>query len=84
MKTATAAPQTKILIAAKTYGHASHCAKKRGLGPLEWAYVDGGHKLQGSRGARVILYETWRQHPESHIVAEMLKHLECVTEECNG
>lgn len=79
-----AAAPSKVLIAAKTYGHASHCAKMRKLGPHEWAYVDDGHRLVGTRGAKVILYETWRYHPHYDAIERMLKERECKTEDAHG
>lgn len=85
MKATTVAPQTtKIFIAAKTYGHASHCAKLAKLGPRDWLYVDDGHRLKGTRGAKVILYETWREHPRVRDIEMEIKYRECVTEPANG
>lgn len=76
-------PTSKILIAAKTYGHASYCAKKYGFGPLEWLFLDGDHRLIGTRRARVILYENWREHPEADQIKLSIRDRESVTEEAS-
>lgn len=80
----TTPPPQKVFIAAKTYGHASHCAKLRGLTPHDWTYADDGHRLRGTRGAKVILYITWIEHPKVLDLEAMLKDRECVTENANG
>jgi hypothetical protein len=54
-----------IYIAAKTYGHASHCAKARGLDAFSWKFLDGGYLLHATQGASIILFGDWKEHPES-------------------
>lgn len=73
-----------IYIAAKTYGHASHCAKVRGLGPLDWLFLNGDRWLRETRGAKVILCGDWDEHPEARDIELAVRDRECVVEVDRG